>query len=130
MQVDFIAEFTSFQAESDHAPLVKSWQVFMDGLSCRAGGRVRVHIITSKIEKYNYVIKLAFKTMNKEAEYEALLSGLVVAMSLGAAEIEVQADFQVVVNQVQGEFVVKSEKLKKYFALVEAEHPHFKYFQI
>ncbi|XP_041011349.1 uncharacterized protein LOC121255135 [Juglans microcarpa x Juglans regia] len=41
-------------------------------------------------KKYNYAIKLAFKTINNEAENEALFSSLVVARSLGAKEVEIQ----------------------------------------
>lgn len=47
------------------------------------------------------MIKLAFETTNNEAEYEALLVGLEVAELLGAIEVEVKADSQVVVNQVR-----------------------------
>lgn len=89
-----------------------------------------MHIMTPKGEEYNYTVKLAFNSMNNEVEYEALLSGLQVAKALGAAEIEVWADSQVVVNQVRGEFAVKSEQLRKYLALIETERSHFKYFQI
>ncbi|XP_041027059.1 uncharacterized protein LOC121267276 [Juglans microcarpa x Juglans regia] len=64
----------------------------LNSSSCRAKGGVGVHIVTSEGEEYNYAIKLAFKTTNNEAEYEALLSGLAVARSLGATEIEVRAD--------------------------------------
>ncbi|XP_041011354.1 uncharacterized protein LOC121255141 [Juglans microcarpa x Juglans regia] len=74
--VDFVVEFTSFPKKSDDAPSVKLWQVFIDGSSCQAGERVRVHIVTSEGEEYNYTIKLAFKTMNNEAKYEAMFSGL------------------------------------------------------
>lgn len=72
-----------------------------------------MHIVTEAREKHNYTIKLAFKTTNNESEYEALLTGLEVAKLLGGNEIEVKVDSQVVVNQIQGEFVAKSEKLKK-----------------
>lgn len=66
--------------------------------------------------------------MNNEAKYEALLSGLTVARTLGATKVKVRANSQVVVNQVWGEFAVKSDKLKKYLAWVKAECSHFKYF--
>lgn len=59
-----------------------------------------VHIITDTVKELDYTIKLAFKTTNNEAEYKALFSGLVIARTLGAKEMEVRADSQVVVNQV------------------------------
>lgn len=45
---------------------------------------------------------LTFKTTNNEAKYEALIVGLLVAKALGAVEIEVKADSNIVVNQVTG----------------------------
>lgn len=87
-----------------------------------------VHLITDNGEKHNYAVKLAFKTTNNEAEYEALFFNLTIANSLGTKEVEVRVDSQVVVSQVQGEFASKSEKLKKYLMLIEVEC--FKYFQI
>lgn len=41
---------------------------------------------------------LAFKVTNNEAEYEALLAGLTIAISLGATKVEVKADSQVVIG--------------------------------
>lgn len=48
-----------------------------------------LHIVTSEGDEHNYNIKLVFKSTNNEAKYEALLSGLAVARSLGVIEIEV-----------------------------------------
>lgn len=39
-----------------------------------------------------------FKVTNNEAEYEALVAGLAIAMKMGTTEIIVKADSQVVVN--------------------------------
>lgn len=65
-------------------------------------------------ETYYYVIRLYFKMPNNEAEYEALLKGLAIAKVLGAMEVEVREDCQVVVKQVKGEYMVKGEALKVY----------------
>lgn len=68
--------------------------------------------VTDKGEEHDCTIKLTFKTANNEAEYEALFLDMTIAKSLGVEEVEVKAGSQVVVNQVRGEFTVKSEKLK------------------
>lgn len=73
---------------------------FIDGFSCRAKGGVGVHIITDKGEEHDYAIKLAFKTMNNEIEYEALFFGITIARSLGTEEVEVRVDSSIVVSQV------------------------------
>lgn len=89
-----------------------------------------VHIITDAGKEHNYAIILAFTTTNNEVEHEVLLVGLEVPKLLGANEIEVKVDSQVVVNQVQGEFITKSKKLKKYLTLVGNNRSHFRYFHI
>lgn len=51
-----------------------------------------LHIITDKGKEHNYVVKLAFKTKNNQAKYEALFFGLTIVKSLGAGEVEVRTD--------------------------------------
>ncbi|XP_041011395.1 uncharacterized protein LOC121255185 [Juglans microcarpa x Juglans regia] len=69
-------------------------EVFVNGSSFRARGGVGVHITTDLGKEHNYAIKLAFKTTNNEAEYEALPAELLVAEKLGATEIEVKVKSQ------------------------------------
>lgn len=59
-------------------------------------------------------MRLEFKTTNNEAKYEVLLARLAMVEPLGAKEVDVKVDSQVVVNQVIGEYLTKGEKLKKY----------------
>lgn len=49
-----------------------------------------------------YALVLNFKATNNEAEYEALITGLRLAKSLGVASPYVYCDSQLVVNQVKG----------------------------
>lgn len=43
---------------------------------------------------------------------------------LGAEEVDVKADSQVIINQVLGQFVEKGDRLKKYLQLVCNERDH------
>lgn len=56
---------------------------------------------------------MGFKVTNNEAEYEAILARLTIVETLGTREVNIKADSQVVVGQVTGEYLAKSEKLKK-----------------
>lgn len=47
---------------------------------------MRLHIVKNKGEEHNYAIKLTFKTMNNEVDYEALFFGLMMAKSLGTKD--------------------------------------------
>lgn len=51
---------------------------------------------------------------NNEAEYAALALGLQIATHLKADFVEIRADSEVIVNQMLGNFAVKSHRLKQY----------------
>ncbi len=51
------------------------------------------------------------ETTNNQAEYRALLLALKKAQELGATEIEVRADSELMVRQLNGQYKVKNEAL-------------------
>lgn len=55
------------------------------------------------------------ETTNNQAEYQALLSALQKAVELGATEVKVYADSELMVKQLKGEYKVKNEGLKPLF---------------
>jgi ribonuclease HI len=52
------------------------------------------------------------RTTNNQAEYRALIAGLKKAISLGAKEVEVRSDSELIVRQMLGIYRVKKEELK------------------
>jgi len=56
--------------------------------------------------------ELLGRTTNNVAEYRALLLGLARARELGATEIEVIGDSELIAKQVQGVYKVKHEAMK------------------
>jgi len=52
------------------------------------------------------------RATNNVAEYSGLLAGLEAAVALGAEEVEVVSDSQLLVRQMTGEYRVKNEGLK------------------
>jgi len=53
---------------------------------------------------------------NNQAEYKALILGLEWAAKLSAENVKAIGDSQLVIRQMQGEYKVKNEGLKKYHA--------------
>ena len=51
-------------------------------------------------EQIEQVVWLHFPTVNNEAEYEAILIGLNLALALTATKVEVRSDLQLVVDQI------------------------------
>ena len=58
-------------------------------------------------------------TTNNEVEYEALITGLKLAKMLMARRIVLQADSQLIVEQVKGVYEAREDRMKKYMDLVQ-----------
>ena len=64
-------------------------------------------------DKIECMVRLDFPTTNNEAEYEALIAGLDLAKVAGTENLVVYYDSQVVINQVNGDYEWKNERMKK-----------------
>ena len=60
------------------------------------------------------------RATNNVAEYRALLLGIATALELGATELDLVGDSELVVKQVRGEYKVKNADLKPLHAEVGA----------
>ena len=69
---------------------------------------------------------MKFTATNNEAEYEAVIVGLSIAREVGARNVEVQSDSQVVVGHIKREYEAKGEKkMKKYLTKVKSTMRYF-----
>jgi len=68
-----------------------------------------VVLISLEKETLKYAIKLQFIVTNNETEYKALLIGLSLAKALGAKNLIVQVDSQLIIGQVKGDYEAKEE---------------------
>jgi len=65
-----------------------------------------------------YAARLEFKATNNIAEYEGLILGLNKAKALGAKPLLAKTDSQVIVGQVEKEYLAREPELIKYLATV------------
>jgi ribonuclease HI len=70
------------------------------------------------------------KTTNNQAEYRALIAALEKAVELGAAEVDVRLDSELVVRQLQGRYRVKNEALRPVYQRAAALLKGFNRFSI
>jgi len=61
-----------------------------------------------------YVVRLHFLASKNMAEYEALLSGLCIAIELGIKRLDVRGDSQLVIDQVMKEASCHDDKMEAY----------------
>ncbi|SPT16198.1 unnamed protein product [Triticum aestivum] len=127
---DFLAEWVEqqqpTQIHSDH------WTMFFDGSKMLNGSGAGVVLVSPRGDKLSYILQIHFDYSNNEAEYEALLYGLRMAISLGVHHLMVYGDSDLVVNQVMKEWDIRIpamtgychavRKLEKKFEGLELHH--------
>jgi ribonuclease HI len=83
-------------------------------------------LISPQKQKLQYAVKLNFVTTNNEVEYEAVLVGLAIGREVGALDVEIRSDSQVVVGQISGEFATQGDRLAKYLEKVHGLQSSFR----
>ena len=98
----------------------------MDGSSNQHGCGAGLVLQIPLSEQIEYAIHIRFKATSNEAEYETLLARLRVAIELGVESLDAFSDSQLVVNQVQGDYLAKDLQMVAY--LNEVKTPRFSKF--
>ena len=88
--------------------------MYFDGSLKLEGGGAGVLFIFPKGEQLKYVFQILFKVSNNEAEYEALLHRLCLAVSLGIKRLLVYDDSLLVVQQVNKEWDINKDTMDTY----------------
>ncbi|KAF7807414.1 gag-pol polyprotein [Senna tora] len=91
-----------------------TWTVFVDGSSGRSDSGVGITITTPEGIAVEQALQLNFKTTINQPEYEALIAGLRLAQELGAKQLKIHSDSQLVVGQLNGMFDVKEPTIAHY----------------
>src|SRR5438132_662321 len=111
--IDFIAEWTDVQTPAITEKL-EYWMMYFDGSLMIEGTGAGIVFISLTGERIKYVLQIYFPASNNAAEYEALLHGLRIAISLGIRWLAVRGDYELFVNQVQKEYSCTSTKMSAY----------------
>ena len=110
---DFVAEWTDTQLPPPQIQ-AECWTMYFDGSVMKAGTDAGLLFISPLGEHMRYVIRLHFPASNNMAEYEALLSGLRIAIELGVKCLDVRSDSQLVIDQVMKESSCHGAKMEAY----------------
>ena len=116
--------------ENTKVEMKRKWVIYVDGSSTRKNRGAGVLLITPSREELSSSLMLEFRTTNNEAEYEAVIANLRMALELGAESVEIQNDSQVIVGHIRGEFEAKGEKMKMYLSKVQHMQSYFQKFCI
>ena len=95
------------------------WEVYVDGASNQKGSGVGLILISPEKVIVEKSLRLGFSATNNEAEYEALMMGMVIVQRMGGKSVKVFSDSRLVVGQVNGEFEAKDEGMQEYLSQVK-----------
>ncbi|XP_021824643.1 uncharacterized protein LOC110765743 [Prunus avium] len=91
------------------------WTMHFDGSSTEARSGAGVVIESPQGQKWQFAFQLDFRCTNNQAEYEALIIDLEILKEMKATCVLVHGDFQLVINQLTGEYQCTSENLAMYY---------------
>ena len=75
-------------------------------------------------------LRFAFKASNNQAEYEALIAGILLAKEMGAQSLLAKSDSLLVTGQVTGEYQAKNPQMSAYLEYVQVLKKSFTVFEL
>ena len=113
---DFIAEIP----QPDTCPGdLGWWTLSVDRVSRQTGAGISLQLTSPTGAWIEQAVQLGFSATNNESEYEAMIAGLELALAMGADNLSIQSDSQLVVGQVNAEFESRNPRMTKYASLVK-----------
>jgi ribonuclease HI len=88
--------------------------MYFDGSLNIDGAGTGVLFISPTNEQLHYVLRIYFPASNNAAEYEVCLHGMRIAVKLGIKRLHVYGDLALVINQLNKEWDMTSEKMDAY----------------
>jgi ribonuclease HI len=115
--VDFVSEWTEQQVPNN-LEATEVWRMYFDGSLKLQGAGTGILFIAPGGEQLKYALQLLFPSSNNAAEYEALIHGLSIAISLGIKRMMVYVDSLVVISQINKDCDCSTDSMGKYFTVV------------
>lgn len=100
VMIDFIAELPQKPTYPVESPKEQWWTLYVDQTSRVSGFGVDLILQSQTEELLEQVIRLNSSATNNEVEYEAILVGLDIAITIAATGLEIKSDSQLIVGQI------------------------------
>lgn len=87
-------------------------------------------ILSPQVGLTKFKYRISEKSSNNEAEYQALIVGLQLFKGMGASQIEVRGDSELIVKKITHEYKCINGSLLKYFVTATRLLEHFEVIDI
>jgi ribonuclease HI len=101
------------------------WKMYFDGALNLEGAGAGVLFISPQGEQLKYVQQIHYMASNNRAEYEALIHGLRIVVSLGIKRLLAYEDSKIVIEQVNKEWDCVKDTMDAYCAEIRKLEGHF-----
>ncbi|GJW39849.1 reverse transcriptase domain-containing protein [Tanacetum coccineum] len=108
----------------------RAWKLHIGRESSKEGYGVGMVLVDPEGKEYSHAIHLNFHASEDNMDYEALLAGLVVSTEIQMKDLHVFISSRLLVDQVKGNRVLKTEGAKRYREEVMDSTTPFHKFQI
>ncbi|XP_068486877.1 uncharacterized protein [Phaseolus vulgaris] len=115
---DFVAELSP-GGDSQEVELGSQWMLLVDGSSNQQGSGAGIILEGPNRVLIEQALRFAFKVSNNQAQYEALIAGMLLAKEMGAQSLLAKSDSQLVTGQVTREYLAKDPQMAAYLRYVE-----------
>ncbi|XP_030928117.1 uncharacterized protein LOC115954327 [Quercus lobata] len=106
------------------------WKVYVDGTANQKGSGIGLVLISPEGIAIEKSLRFGFLATNNEAEYEALLQGMMMVQKLGRKAMEAFSDSRLVVGQVMGELEARDARMQEYLIRVKRLQSDFESFNL
>ena len=104
-----LAEWTEAELPKEYGAY-SNWIMHFDGSKMLAGLGAGIVLTSPTGDTVQYVLQILYTDSNNAAEYEALLYGLWMAVSMGIQRLEVRGDSNLAISQINGDLNAKDPK--------------------
>jgi len=125
---DFVVELSSGTAQNAKDDFC--WVLSVDGSSNQLGSGAGIILEGPNGVLIEQSLRFAFQASNNQAEYEALIAGILLAKEMGAKVLMAKSDSLLVTGQVTCEFQAKDPQMAAYLEYVQELRRSFVLFEV
>ena len=87
------------------------WEMYLDRAANQRGSGVGLVLVSPEKITIEKSLQMSFSATNNEAEYEALLIGMMMVQKMGGKTVKVFSDSKLVVGQVRGDLEARDPRM-------------------